>query len=213
MGHVVLAEGGGQLLGCMVTKPRNATDERIFPIIAAAVPSDLRRLHVGRSMLEHLGKVHLLDPSRIFQLKCRADLPANLFWAAAGMLPVAVQMSASVRGKPLIVWRRRVDGVTDGLDDLRPDKRPRAAGGRYLPDGRPDLAVIIDTRPEFIQQTLRESGARPRVGGWESVNWDGERAPYVPPLDRPQRPGDLQLSLFPDTPRFPAGRSSLLNGR
>lgn len=213
LGHVALAEGAGQYLGCLVTKPELKEDPRIFPIIAAAVPSDIRRLHVGLSMLHHVAAIHALDRSRIFQAKCRLDLPSNLFWAAAGFYPIAVQHSTSVRAKPLIVWRRRCDGSANDVEHVVPAARQRMGGGRFVPKDRPDLANILDFSAEGVEAALRVSGARPIVGGWERVDWDQPQKRPPVPIVRPERPGSSQLKLFSDLASIATAEHFFENGR
>ncbi len=192
MGHVVLATGGGQNLGCLVSKPKLSSDERIFPIIAAAVPDDIQRLKIGLSMLNALATAHTLDGARIVQAICRVDLPSNKFWAAAGFRPVAVRHSASVRGKPCIVWRRRVSGHVAGVEDIHTGPRDRGGGGRFVPADRPELRNWFDQTADGIESALRLSGAVPRWESWAAVRW---MCPTT--IDRPISD---QLRLF-DNPR------------
>lgn len=188
IGHVVLAAERGENLGVLVSKPQLQHDPRIFPIIAAAVPLDIQRAHVGLCMLHALAATHKLGRDRIFQCKCRYDLPSNRFWYAAGFTAVAVQHSSSVRGKPTIIWRKWVDApkLANGWrgkvpTDFPVDSRARMGGGRFLPINRPDLANILDFRPESIDAAL---AGRPVE------------------VERPERPGDPQGNLFPPRPGY-----------
>jgi hypothetical protein len=158
LGHLAIARGRGQFLGCLVSKPRLASDPRIFPIIAAAVPSDLQRLKVGLTLLDHLRTVHALEPSRVFQACCRADLPSNHFWAAAGFVPCFVRSTNSARGKPIIVWRRRVDGGTTGVEGYIAPRKPRGGGGRWVPNAQPELAEVVKSDPQSIATALSLAG-------------------------------------------------------
>lgn len=207
-GHVILCTQDGQNLGALVTKPEIKADARIFPIIAAAVPYDLQRLHVGLSMLHAIASVHRLTEDRVFQAICRQDLPSNRFWAAAGFEPICVRHTSSVRGVPCIIWRRRVDGVGGDFGLYVEGLRPRMGGGRYVPTDRPDLANIYDYSTEGIEASLRCTDARPLTPRWSAVKWERPMVGRPPAIVRPDRPADIQGRLFP-TPERPM----VLDGR
>lgn len=195
LGHVLLAEGGGQNVGMMVTKPGLASDRRIFPIIAAAVPSDLQRLHVGLGMLTALAARHFLAPETIIQAICRHDLPSNRFWAAAGFRPIAVRHSSSVRAKPCVIWRRRVDQGVNGVGSIMRTARPQGPGGRFLPADNPERENWFDTSAEGLAAALRASGAL--VTADVAATADSDPLAHIP------RPVTAQLRLF-DLPAAPS---------
>jgi hypothetical protein len=109
------------------------SDPRITPIIAAAVPTDLQRLHVGFAMLNQIEEEAKAHGQTIIQAICRFDLPSNRFWNAAGFVPCFVRSTDSARGKPAIVWRRPIAGADPDIFLRLEPLRPRAAGGRFLP--------------------------------------------------------------------------------
>lgn len=193
LGHLLIAQGQGQFLGALISKPRLTTDARAFPIIGAAVPSDIRRLHVGLNMLAHLSRVHRLAPDRIIEAKTRADLPCNWFWWAAGFTPSHRRDTSSTRGKPIIVWRRRVDGrELDHLTFIEP-ARPRAGGGRFIPADRLDLATKTTDDPIQIYAALRLAGLAPGTfperwtADLHALAADTERLLF-PSADQPAQP-------------------------
>lgn len=202
LGHLSILRGEDQNLAAFVTKPGNSDDHRIFPIIAAAVPADLQRMHLGMLLLDRIDARFELARDRIFQAICRQDLPSNLFWAAAGFTPVAVRHSSSTRGKPCIIWRRRVDRSVVGIDAIVPASRPRMGGGRFLPSNRPDLGMIYQNDQEAIGYALQQSGAVPIVGRFAGLGALNDVRFPRPTVDRPPRPNDPQMSLFA------AGRAS-----
>jgi hypothetical protein len=130
---VRVARDSGQLMGCMVTRKYLVSDPRITPIIAAAVPTDLQRLHVGFAMLNQIEEEAKAHGQTIIQAICRFDLPSNRFWNAAGFVPCFVRSTDSARGKPAIVWRRPIAGADPDIFLRLEPLRPRAAGGRFLP--------------------------------------------------------------------------------
>jgi hypothetical protein len=158
LGHVHLASGQNQHLGVIVTKPRLSSDIAICPIIAAAVPTDLQRIGVGKSMLAGVAASLALDGARVWQAVCRADLPSNHFWAAAGFNPLAVRYCPSARGIPLIIWRRRVDGRDIGDATYTAPDRIRGAGGRWLRPDQYDARERVSMSTAVIDAALTISG-------------------------------------------------------
>lgn len=203
MGHVTRLHDNGENLAVFVTKKELVCEPRVFPIIAAAVPTDMQRLHLGLQLLHSLDDRFKLDRHRVYQAICRCDLASNRFWGAAGFQPVAVRHSISLRAKPCIIWRRRVDRSVVGVDEIRTPARARMSGGRFLPNNRPDLANVIDQTPEGIAYYLAMSGARPTTSRWTQAD-DLLRTPQARPIiERPPRPDDPQGQLFPAVPRSP----------
>lgn len=198
LGHVLICQDSGQNLGMLVSKPVLAADPRIFPIIAAAVPADLHREHIGETMVRALAAGHSLTNDRIIQAICRWDLPSNKFWAAAGFRPIAIRRNGAVRGKPCIVWRRRVGGGVHGVEEIMAPGRLQGGGGRFLPADATHLANWFDQTADGIDAGLRESGAVPLKQAWDDVKLlcPGE-------IVRPYHP---QMRLFADRP----GVSALL---
>jgi len=149
-GWVHVAMQDGQHAGMILHRPTLSYDARVTPIIAAAVPFDLQRRSVGRSLLAHLEDECLLHRTSMLQAWCAADLPACLFWRDMGFTPVAVKRPMGVRRRPLICWRRYVlDASRVGLETVVPDPRARVGGGRFAAKtarSRVDAMIVQDPR-------------------------------------------------------------------
>lgn len=131
-GNIRVAKLGDQLAGMFLTRKVLKADERIIPIIAAAVPEDLRLMHIASELLDTAGREAAREGRSIMQAICRCDLASNAFWLLAGFTPCFVRDTNSVRQKRGIVWRKALTTAATALTTRIAPERERGGGGRFL---------------------------------------------------------------------------------
>lgn len=160
----------GQAVSSALVRPRLASDGRCVAIVAAAVPTDLQRLHIGLQLLQSIDADHRGE-DKFLQACCRAGLASNKFWAAAGFTAVALRLTNARRGKPLIMWRRCSGRAVSNWWEYVPPRKPRGAGGLFVPAGRPDLQEQIVTDRAAIFDVLRGEGITANDADFATRPW------------------------------------------
>lgn len=115
-------DAGGYILGAAALK----CSKHVMPLTQTAICYELQRQHHGLLLVQTAIDEAIAAGRSMVQAWCRTDLEANHFWRAAGFTAVAIRRPKTVRGHPLILWRKPLNEL--GVRTLL--HIPKAAGYR-----------------------------------------------------------------------------------
>lgn len=130
-GGVSIAVDNGQPAGYLLCRDALASSTAIRPILQAAVCYDARRRRHGLALVDRLAADAQDAGRKVLQLKCREELEANAFWAAAGFTAVGWQDAGRRRAGRVLVWARQVAPLTPADLIHKTVERHRGPGGFY----------------------------------------------------------------------------------
>ncbi len=116
-GRVTLVFDNDTAAGYLLGRRLLRSVPAVAPLIQTAICYDAQRRTLGLQLVEHAAATAQADGRSVLQAWCRADIPANAFWQAAGFIPIARRVTANARRQPLILWRRllSMDGESSFL--------------------------------------------------------------------------------------------------
>lgn len=112
---VLIVEANADPVGYCLVTPGKGPDSYIR-IQQIAVRDDARRLHYGSALLAVLSAFCAEHQRAGAKLRCRADLPSNLFWRALGFTCYGVWIKGSVNH----VGMRASDDINQWMIDFAP---------------------------------------------------------------------------------------------
>lgn len=107
-GDVVVATENGELAGYCLFGKSYAHARFIRPIFQACVDFDARRQKLGLELVGAVERDAVEQGQSLVRLWCRASLPANVFWKAAGYELAGQREGGAKRKTPCNLWVKRV---------------------------------------------------------------------------------------------------------
>lgn len=164
-GLVTVAQENGEPAGFLLGKEKLRYEPRIRPIFQAAIAMDAQRRHHGLALVALLCEQAKAAGQLAVQANCAADLEANEFWEAAGFQAINAMTPDTLRGRPIICWRKSIDIQ---LPDFFWTPPLRAGHRAATPVGRLEPINVVrpageDKADRLAKATQREIGQLRRI--------------------------------------------------